>query len=148
MVDSAGGVMPNVKSCPQCSMDIPKDAYVCPYCRKSIKTKPQTWLILALIIIAFVATVISRPVPNKTTDIEDAIKYRSRALVQAQLKAPSTAKFCYENIRKFDFGGADAYEIQGCVDAQNSFGAMIRNNYTIVLLKSGGELSLIDMKMR
>lgn len=140
--------MSGTKRCPQCSMDIPEDAYVCPYCRKSIKTKPLTWLIFALIIVPFTATVISRATLSKKTDAEDTVKYRSRALVQTQLKAPSTAKFCSEDIRKFDFGGADAYEIQGCVDAQNSFGAMIRNNYTIVLLKSGGELSLIDMKMR
>lgn len=140
--------MSGTKRCPQCSMDIPGAAYICPYCRKSIKTKPLTWIIFALIVVTIAALAISPGTPNKTTNTEDSIKYRSRALVQAQLKAPSTAKFCSENIRKFDFGGADAYEIQGCVDAQNSFGAMIRNNYTIVLLKSGGELSLIDMKMR
>ncbi|MCX8512555.1 MAG: hypothetical protein ORN83_12425 [Chthoniobacteraceae bacterium] len=55
--------------------------------------------------------------------------------VKQVLKAPSTAKFSkwvdnYHN-KSYDDGITQYYVVQGWVDSQNSFGAMLRNNYTI-----------------
>jgi len=65
------------------------------------------------------------------------------------LKAPSTAKF--QDV--LDFGVApkkdhngnaikDVWEVSGYVDAQNSFGAMIRTKWYVQLKKSGHFLDI------
>ena len=54
-------------------------------------------------------------------------------VVKGKLKSPSTAKFCsYSPDRVADLGN-NKYKITGYVDAQNSFGAMIRKNFTVTL---------------
>jgi hypothetical protein len=78
----------------------------------------------------------------------DSIDARTWAkiYVKNSLKAPTTAKFQDE----FDFGVApakdrkgktlkDVWEVSGYVDAQNSFGAMLRNNWYVKLVKNGGK---------
>lgn len=60
----------------------------------------------------------------------------SQVYVQSQLKAPATAKFPYSGdasaVKVTDLGGNVA-EVTAYVDAQNSFGAMIRTHYTATL---------------
>lgn len=107
----------------------------------------------ARIVIAFFAvagvglifTINDMPTEPSPPDHTDSVRYKSRALVSASLKAPSTSKFCGEDIRPFNFAGADAWEINGCVDAQNSYGAMLRNNYKIILTKSGSGWNLVSI---
>lgn len=52
--------------------------------------------------------------------------------VQSMLKSPSTADFCNndEVTEDEDTGG---YIVDGCVDAQNGFGAIVRIDYTVYL---------------
>lgn len=60
-------------------------------------------------------------------------------VVENQLKAPSTAKFCgFDKATVTDLGN-DKYKITGYVDAQNSFGAMVRERFyvTLTLTKNG-----------
>lgn len=53
--------------------------------------------------------------------------------VSSQLKAPSTAKFqTYSKELVQDLGGG-RYKISAYVDAQNSFGAMMRNQFNCTL---------------
>jgi len=56
----------------------------------------------------------------------------SQNFVEQQLKAPSTAKFAkyYEVESKMKIIATNKYYIISYVDAQNSFGAMIRNYYS------------------
>src|SRR4030042_1131474 len=57
----------------------------------------------------------------------------SQDFVKKQLKAPSTADFpWYDDSFVTDLGGG-RYIVSAYVDAQNSFGAQIRSNYTCVL---------------
>jgi len=85
--------------------------------------------------------------PPSKPDFTESAKYKSRALISTALKAPSTAKFCNEEIKPFEFAGAMAWEINGCVDAQNAFGAMLRQHYKVILTKNGEEWGLADLKM-
>lgn len=68
-----------------------------------------------------------------------ALSEESRAVeaceedVRARLKAPSTAEFV-DDPRVVE--GADGYQVTGQVDAQNGFGAMIRNTYTCLAKKA------------
>lgn len=50
--------------------------------------------------------------------------------VKAQLKAPSTAKFCRSSEYTVS-RSSNTWTVSGWVDAQNSFGATLRNNFTV-----------------
>ncbi len=52
-------------------------------------------------------------------------------LVLKQLKAPSTAKFQSYSSENVTALGNNKYIVKGYVDAQNGFGAMIRNNFEV-----------------
>lgn len=57
--------------------------------------------------------------------------------VEDNLKSPSTAKFCkYTEMTATNLGG-DKWKVTGYVDAQNSFGAVVRTNWTVTLTLTG-----------
>lgn len=53
--------------------------------------------------------------------------------VQDTLKSPSTAEFCSYPDADITYLGASKYKIVGYVDAENSFGATLRKNFTVTL---------------
>ncbi len=58
-------------------------------------------------------------------------KVMSEELVKQRLKSPSTAKFFDSPV--IESLGAKVYSVKGYVDSQNSFGAMIRMKYKVVI---------------
>jgi len=65
--------------------------------------------------------------------------YISKQFVEKRLKAPSTADFCsYSDATVTDLGGG-RFKVIAYVDAQNSFGAKIRTNYTCVVKSTDGD---------
>lgn len=63
----------------------------------------------------------------------------SQLFVKKQLKAPSTADFpTYNESFVTDLGGGK-FRVSAYVDAQNSFGAQVRSNFTCVLKSSDGD---------
>ena len=54
----------------------------------------------------------------------------AKSVVKDNLKSPSTAKFCSTNDAAITRSG-NTWTISGWVDAQNSFGATLRNNFTV-----------------
>lgn len=65
----------------------------------------------------------------------------AEAMVKQELKAPSTAKFCTISQASITHDG-DVYTVSGWVDAQNSFGATLRSNWTVTFtaVKSGSKI--------
>lgn len=61
--------------------------------------------------------------------------------VKDRLKAPSTAKF--SNVQHT--GGGGRWTVTGAVDAQNSFGAMIRSNFTCSVRLDGDTWYLVSL---
>jgi len=60
----------------------------------------------------------------------------SKSFVEKILKAPSTADFCsYSDATIYPSG--TGYTVTGWVDAENSFGAMLRAEFSVELHKSG-----------
>ena len=53
--------------------------------------------------------------------------------VEDTLKSPSTAKFCSYTDASIQNLGGDKYHVSGYVDAQNSYGATLRKNFTVTL---------------
>lgn len=76
--------------------------------------------------------------------IRDAFQ-ASKKEVKSQLKAPSTAKFATEldEESKYKINDDESVVIQSYVDAQNSFGAMIRTNFRCTVNKYGNVKDLV-----
>lgn len=59
-------------------------------------------------------------------------------VVERNLKSPSSAKFCLMSEATIHYNGEEdggsRYTVSGYVDAQNSFGATIRQNFTVNLI--------------
>lgn len=72
----------------------------------------------------------------------DAIVIAERK-VKEQLKAPSTAKFCKTTDYTVSVSG-NTWTVKGYVDAQNSFGASLRNNFTITFTFTSSEKYVVD----
>lgn len=63
----------------------------------------------------------------------------ARDVVEAQLKSPSSAKFPFSYADK-DVSitkSGDTYTVKSWVDAENSFGAKLRSDFTVTITKSG-----------
>lgn len=89
---------------------------------------------------------------QEASDSFDAITY-AKIYVKKSLKAPSTAKFQDET----EFGVSpkrdkkgdkikDVWEVSGYVDAQNSFGAMLRQQWYVKMKKVNNSWLLLDIK--
>ena len=55
----------------------------------------------------------------------------AKAIVQDNLKSPSTAKFCSFTEASIRHIGNGEYIVAGWVDAQNSFGATVREDFVV-----------------
>jgi hypothetical protein len=78
----------------------------------------------------------NNPSPSPDSDKFGAYFY-SKEFVKEQLRAPSTAKFCDFDEARISSNGANSYTVVGWVDAQNGFGAMLRNRFVCKLHKNG-----------
>lgn len=61
--------------------------------------------------------------------------------VKAQLKSPSSAKFSSTSAS----GSGTNYTVTGAVDAENSFGATIRNTFVCEVVVENGRASVTDL---
>ena len=68
----------------------------------------------------------------ESTDIANRAKVVTETSVKALLKAPATAKFTDEDQQVLLFSDSTV-TVRGYVDAQNTFGAMIRSGYYVKL---------------
>lgn len=67
-------------------------------------------------------------------DEERGARAIAEQFVEQELKAPGSATFGGREVTKLASG---RYRVSGWVDAQNSFGAKIRNRYTVTVEKTG-----------
>lgn len=56
----------------------------------------------------------------------------AKAIVKSVLKSPSTAKFCWITDATVTHLGNGEYKVTGWVEAENSFGATLRQNFVVV----------------
>lgn len=151
------------KKCTSCLMTMPKSASKCPYCR----TKQGITLgkiIAAVFIFGIFTSILSginsgskpptaiEPSHQPTAqEIEEAqrsdAKYMAKEFVTERLKAPSTAKFPYYGDFAASKTPGGSWQVMGYVDAQNSYGAMLRQQFLCTLKKTGDKWFLTDLKM-
>lgn len=102
-------------------------------------------LIMMLILAAVIGGSCSKSEPPKDPNAWKAEDYSTMAYVMMQdfvkrgLKAPSTAKFPWMGDSQVMVARSkdQTYTVYGYVDAQNSFGAMLRKEYTGVVKQVG-----------
>ena len=72
-------------------------------------------------------------------DLRDAACSVLQQQVTKKLKPPSTASFdsCFRDAKIVRLEGEEKFQVTGWVDAQNSFGAMIRSTYVGTAWDSG-----------
>lgn len=95
------------------------------------------FLIFIVMVLAMVACISSLPESPKHDKAMAHVM--SEDFVKARLKSPGTAKFqMYDPANVRDLGDG-VYEVRGYVDAQNGFGATIRNRYYCKLRYAGND---------
>lgn len=161
------------RECPFCKEKVKENALICMHCKSDLPPLPpkkwyQTWKGLLLILFglgifsnAFNDQTAKPPTPPTPQEIaakqddsdEIGAKTFAKIYVEKSLKAPSTAKF--QNSADFavapkkDKKGKrikDVWEVSGYVDAQNSYGAMIRTQWYVKLKKVGNSWILLDIQ--
>lgn len=68
---------------------------------------------------------------NTARHSDDDAFYCATLIVESYLKAPSTAKFCKQSDATVTHLGNGEYMVTGWVDAENSYGAMIRSDFVV-----------------
>lgn len=95
-------------------------------------------ILLIVGFIVFIANLCSSPSSppssptHSYTDSRIDAYTTSKRIIEKVLKAPSTATFQSYDKSMISVSG-DTYTVNGYVDAQNSFGAMLRSYYTVRL---------------
>ena len=105
-----------------------------------------TAILIVGVIIGFVSCCNSCGTSSTSTTESEQSKQieafvRSQSVVKKQLKSPSTAKFPYftsdgVSVTKLSI---DKYRVNSYVDSENSFGAMIRVTYSVIITSTGSD---------
>ena len=146
-----------MKNCPSCSTPVSPKATTCPQCGHPFKkaTSGCAWLVLIGGIAFIIIMIIGSGGGSSTPEPEDYVIPVSWEFVRAGLKSPTTADFGrISTHQQYTIEGKpNTWEVRGHVDSQNSFGAMIRSNYTCQLeyvSGSGNKVAdwyLLDLKI-
>lgn len=97
-----------------------------PPSRRRVRPATVVVIIVAGLVVLGAAVVgVGFAVHHGPSDTQQAIRACEKS-VEGQLKAPATAQFSQETT---DSNGP-GYHVEGAVDAQNSFGALVRSRWT------------------
>lgn len=82
-----------------------------------------------------------RPVEDKGDDKQREAFHICRQFVQKSLKAPSTSDFAsyYDDSTRVTNYASETYDVSSYFDAENSFGAKIRNHFTCTVKDVGND---------
>ena len=110
------------------------------------------WVVLVVCSLTFAGAWIYGSANNKESSpkpIYDATaaQMACERFVEARLKAPATADFAPFHKQLISGNGKGPWTVIGYVDSQNSFGAMLRSNYTCTVEFSGNSTNLTSLSL-
>jgi len=120
------------KKCIHCKEDILSDAKVCKHCGKAQPSKAAVFIVLIFLVFIFIVSIIGSFSAPTNSDRETDSKIFAKEVIKEILKSPSTAEF--SNVRAYELSNEkDVWVINGYVDSQNGFGAVIRSVWEVQL---------------
>lgn len=140
--------------CEECKNEVSNKADKCPNCGVKIKQgKGCLWWIGVLFVVIAVGYGIevstkdtsgsnTTSTQGSTSDLFLVYRYAEDA-VKKDLKSPTTAEFPgrSERVNHVNYLGDGEYKVNSWVDSQNSFGAIIRTNFSVVIVMIDGSIS-------
>ena len=160
-------------SCRECGQQVSTEAATCPHCgvadpagvaaakkEQDVKKKRSGCLgyVALFFVLLVIGTIISAlpggedspdAAPDPVVEHSQVEAYGiCRQFVRDRLKAPRTAKFPSGGSEGATHMGDGKYVVRSYVDAENSFGAMLRNHFVCTVQWTGGDSwRLEDLKM-
>lgn len=135
-----------LKKCPHCKVEIDAKASCCPHCHGKIFQWTVANKIVAGFFIFIILSIVinsvssggsssstSTSTPNPVVSDRNTIStVYAKEVIKGILKSPSTAQFT--DVSAYELSNPkDVWAVNGYVDSQNSFGAMIRNQWEVQL---------------
>lgn len=91
------------------------------------------------ILLTIIMSAVERGKSGSTADMEWEAAFQCQQYAKSMLKAPATASFLAIRSQEKRALPNNKYRVRAYVDAQNSFGALIRNHYTCEIAHQGGD---------
>lgn len=143
-------------TCPECGKQISDQSKHCPYCGYPMQPteedsapssepspdqepaqgkviseiRPLTMVLLGFLLFVVLLWGTTMRSPSKHVFTDSDAFYCAQLIVKNELKSPSTAKFCKFSEATITHNDKE-YMVTGYVDAQNSFGATLRNKFIV-----------------
>lgn len=143
-----------MKTCPRCTGPNHNNARICEYCGKPFAPpaprKKQDWGAILLVVVVVGLCLGFAFLFNKNDDepsvtTSQSAWYACRQFVEERLKAPKTADFETYKEYKVTHIDYDEWKVTMTVDAENSFGAMIRSEFECQVRDEGDNWRLISI---
>jgi len=152
-----------MKKCVACGRKNEESALICVHCNFDIQAgderlrellesaewkeatrneKKSNFLVLGItgtVVVGFIGALLFGGFSGSSSDLSSEIAVRScKQSVEARLKAPGTANYVNIEARKH-LTLEDNYLVEGSVDSENSFGALLRSEFQCTVEGSNGD---------
>lgn len=140
-------------ACKDCGEPMSTDAKKCPKCGAK---PPYRWTLGRMVVAGFILLVVAIAVFSPSSPEDQAARAERmdsasaqvacERAVREQLKAPSTAEFSEQRYGKGEQPGR--WLVAGAVDAQNSFGAKLRNQWQCAVDVAGDTTTVVHVQVK
>lgn len=122
------------KTCPKCKTEIPNKSIVCPQCKKTIGTTLTGKILVAIVLTLLLYSITTTSNKQKSEPDKFDAQIAAEYEIKRMLKAPATAKFPRIDQWLIE-ESPENFRVRNYVDAQNSFGALLRTSFDCVVQK-------------
>jgi hypothetical protein len=104
-------------------------------------------IVVGVLVLRFLYSLDAKVEPDPSLVTNYEVYYNAVEIVKTQLKSPSTSDFpSFYNASVTNLGN-DKYRVKSYVDAQNSFGAKLRQNWTVELYDTKDKVMVIAVSI-